>query len=80
MNPISFPQQTKVLQKPVGMTDKECGSLPVWCDGKQCLSVWRASFFDRVKFLFRGKIFVLVVSGQTQPPIALEIDNPFNHE
>lgn len=69
MKPIDFPQSTKVLQRPSTMTENECSSLPVWSDGKQCVSCWKPSFIERLKILFTGKVWIGVLSGNTQPPI-----------
>lgn len=54
MKPIDFPQSTKVLQKPSTMSDKECSSLHVWNDGKQCVSCWKPTFKERINILFGG--------------------------
>ena len=69
MKPIDFPQSTKVLQKPGTMTDEECASLHVWSDGKQCVSKWHLSPWERVKVLFGQDIWLGVMSGKTQPPV-----------
>ena len=77
MRPINFSQSTKVLQKPSDMTDKECSPLPVWCDGKQCISCWKPTLIERLKILFTGKVWVGVLSGDTQPPIFVSGENVF---
>lgn len=69
MKPIDFPQSTKVLQKPSTMSDKECSSLHVWSDGKQCVSCWKPTFKERMNILFGGKVWLGVLSGKTQPPV-----------
>lgn len=69
MKPIDFPQSTKVLQKPSTMSDKECSSLHVWSDGKQCVSCWKPTFKERMNILFGGKVWLGVYSGKTQPPV-----------
>ncbi|MCM1168806.1 MAG: hypothetical protein NC324_02605 [Bacteroides sp.] len=69
MNPIGFKQATKTLQRPPTMQDSECQSLPVWSDGKQCISCWRPNFLERVRILFGGKVWLGVLSGRTQPPV-----------
>lgn len=69
MKPINFKQSTKVLQKPGTLSDSECGTLPVWCDGKQCVSCWKPSFKERINILFGGKVWLGVMSGKTQPPV-----------
>lgn len=71
MKPIEFKEQTKVLSRPASMTDRECAFLPVYTDGKICLSCWKMSLWERLKALIFGKVWVWVHSGGTQPPIAL---------
>lgn len=69
MKPIDFSQSTKILQRPSTMPESECQSLPVWSDGKQCVSCWKPTFKERVKILFTGKVWLGVLSGKTQPPV-----------
>ena len=69
MKPIDFEQSTKVLQKPGTLSDAQCGALPVWCDGKQCVSCWKPSIKERIKILFGGNVWLGVLSGKTQPPV-----------
>lgn len=69
MKPIDFEQSTKVLQRPSTMAESECQSLPVWNDGKQCVSCWKATFKERLRILFTGKVWLGVLSGKTQPPV-----------
>ncbi len=77
MKPIDFPQSTKVLQRPLSMTEDECASLHVWSDGKQCVSCWKPSFIERVKIMFTGKVYLGVLSGKTQPPVFMSGENVF---
>jgi len=78
VKPISFKEQTKILKKPEGVKDDECSELPVWNEDKQrCISLWKANMFERIKFLFTGKIWLWVWYGQSQPPVCVEIENPF---
>ncbi len=72
MEPMKFPQANRNLLKPKGMTDAECGSLPVLTDGKICISLWKANFRERLSFLLFGRLWLSVWSGQTQPPVSLE--------
>ena len=71
MTPITFKEQTKDLQKPSSISDEECRSLPVFCDGKLCISKWKMSFKERLHCLLRGYVWVSVHSGNSQPPIAI---------
>lgn len=77
MKPIDFPQSTKVLQKPSTMTNEECSPLHVWSDGTQCVSCWKPSFIERLKILFTGKVWLGVLSGETQPPVFLSGERVF---
>jgi hypothetical protein len=81
MNPINFPESNKELLKPRGMTDEECSSLHVFCNDGYCLSLWKMTFRERLRALLHGRVWVYVLSGQTQPPIALDIKrNVFRQE
>jgi len=75
MEPINFLQATKKLGPPIGMTEEQCGSLPVFTDGKQCISLWQMNWRERLSALFFGKIWLFVWSGQTQPPVSLMAAN-----
>lgn len=72
MEPIKFPEANKVLHKPQNMTDEECGALYVHNDGVYNLSCWKPTFKERLSILFFGKVWLFVMSGSTQPPVALE--------
>ena len=63
MKPIDFQQSTKVL------SESGCSELPVWCDGKQCVSCWKPSIKERIKILLGGNVWLGVMSGKTQPPV-----------
>lgn len=71
MEPMRFEQANKDLLKPEGWTDEECGSLPVYSDGRQCISLWKMTWCERLSALFFGKVWLYVISGQTQPPVGL---------
>jgi len=71
MKPIHFEQANKTLLKPEGMTDEQCGSLPVFTDGKECISLWKMTWRERLSAFFFGKVWLFVTSGYTQPPVLL---------
>lgn len=71
MRPIDFPQKTKTLKKPTSMTDEECGSLPVYSDGKVIISCWQPTWRERLSILFSGRVWLYVVAAKTQPPVSL---------
>jgi len=72
MQPIKFPQANKNLVKPEGMTDEECGTLPVYSNGEQLISCWHPTWRERLSILIWGRVWLWVWSGRTQPPVALE--------
>ena len=74
MKPIRFEQANKNLLRPANMTDEECSSLWVYTDGKQCVSCWRMTWKQRIKALLYGKIWLAVMSGQTQPPVWIDCE------
>ena len=75
MKPIKFKEANKNLLKPQNMTDEECSSLWVYTDSKECISCWKMSFKQRLSALFYGKVWLSVLSGQTQPPVWLDCAN-----
>ncbi len=71
MIPREFPEANRRLTPPPDMSEEECGVLPVWSDGKVCISCWRPSLQEKLSILFFGRVWLSVVSGGTQPPVAL---------
>lgn len=71
MFPVDFEEKTKVLQRPPDMTEKECSPLAVWNDGRECISKWQMTFGERLHCLFRGYVWLRVLSGHTQPPVSV---------
>lgn len=75
MKPKTFPQAIKTLTKPDGV--QNCGDLPVFSDGVQCVSCWKPTFWERIRMIFGAPVYMGVMSGQTQPPVWLTSENPF---
>ena len=75
MKPIRFKEAYIELKKPSSMTDEECSSLWIYQSGNECISCWKASLWDRIKFLFHGKIWLGILSGNSQPPVWLDCQN-----
>jgi len=74
MKPLKFKEATTNLAKPLSMTDEECGSLYIYQNEKgECISLWTTTFWERLKFLFHGKLWLCVLSGKTQPPVWLDM-------
>ena len=72
MKPIKFAEANKNLLKPSSMSDAECRSLWVYTDGRECVSCWKLTWAQRIKALLFGRIWLSVLSGQTQPPVWLD--------
>ena len=71
MKPVSFKEQTNILQNPGNMTDEESGILPVFYDGEMSISCWRMSFIERIKAILYGRIW-LYVRSKGHPPGQLQ--------
>lgn len=79
MKPLHFKEATVELKKPPSMTDEECGSLWIYqSKHDECISLWTVPFWQRLKFLFHGKLWLGVLSGKTQPPVWLDMNKKIN--
>jgi len=74
MDAINFKESTRRLTAPSNMTKEECRSLPVFSDGEVCISKWKLTWRERIHCLFHGYVWVRILSGNTQPPIALNAE------
>lgn len=72
INPIKFKESNKVLK---GGNDAE--DLIVFNDEKVTVSCWRPTFMGRLKILFKGKIWLGIKNGTSQPPVWLTANYPF---
>jgi len=74
MKPLHFEEAHIELKKPASMSDEECGSLWVYrSENGECISLWTVPFWKRLKFLFHGKLWLGINSGNTQPPVWLDM-------
>ena len=74
MKPVSFKEATKALIRPSSMTSGECESLLIFTDGKECISKWKMTWRDRLHCLFRGYVWVSILSGLTQYPMSVHAE------
>lgn len=83
MKPTSFAEANKTLQ-PSGKTYSEnvagVEPLKIWSDGEQCVSCWRMTWRERLSALIFGRVWVAVLSGETQPPIYAEATQSYFRE
>ncbi len=77
MTPTTFPQVNKTLGKPASMTDEECAPLPVFTDGRVCVSCWALTDEEIADLVKTRRLWLLVWSGATQPPICAATRPPF---
>ena len=80
MEPIQFSEATKTLTEPVEWDSTargSCGGLPVFNDGEESISCWKATWRERIKILLTGRLWLRVVSGSSQPPVAVQVDSPW---
>lgn len=76
MTPIKTPRSNAILKAPQGVDN--CEDLPItrvaYEDGTQAvISIWKNdSFFERLKFLFSGKVSFMSY-GLTHPPISITL-------
>ena len=79
MKAIEFKESNGVRTAPESMTEKECKDLPVYSDGEFCISCWSMSWWERLRALFLGKIWLSVWSGRTQPPVLVTTEKPLEN-
>lgn len=85
MQPVKFPQQNKVMEKPEGWSDDDCMALPVWFGpmpfgpGKETpafVSCWQLSA-DDLAAINKNHVLWLSVISNSLPPVSVLADNPF---
>ena len=80
MKPISFDCSSKVLQpsgRKYSENITEVSALPVWTDGEQCVSCWAMSLRERLSALFFGRVWLALLSGETQPPACVLVSKNY---
>jgi len=80
MKPVSFDYSNKTLQ-PSGREYSEnitgVSPLPIWTDGEQCISCWAMSLRERLCALFFGRVWLALLSGETQPPACILVSKNY---
>lgn len=83
MKPANFEHSNKTIQpsgKTYGPNVTGVEPLAVWTDGEQCVSCWRMTWRERLSALIFGRVWIAVLSGQTQPPIYAEAARSYFRE
>lgn len=67
-----------ILGKPQGMTDEQCGSLPIFRDieHNQMISCFELTQDEIEEIQKTGRIY-LGVAGMNHPPVWLQVETPF---
>jgi hypothetical protein len=74
---VEFPQVNKRLGPPKGMSAAQCGTLPVYADGRSCISCWVLSPEEIEHLVLNGgRIWLGIMSGETQPPVFVSATEP----
>lgn len=80
MKPTDFTQRNGTLGGGPGAkygTVDPVVDLPVHRDGVQVISCWRLSWWDRLRCLVTGRVWLLVLAPVTHAPVCLTVETPF---
>lgn len=83
MKPIKFKHSNKILLpggKEYSSNIAGVDPLPVWTDGEQCVSCWKMSLVERLSALIFGRIWLALLSGETQCPAYLSASRNYFDE
>ena len=83
MKAAMFEHSNKTLQ-PSGQSYSQnvtgVEPLPIWTNGEQCVSCWRMTWRERLSALVFGRVWIAVLTGETQPPICAEASRSYFRE
>ncbi len=83
MKPVTFKYANKTLI-PSGAEYSDrvesVDGLPTWSDGEQCVSCWKMSWRERMSALLFGRVWLAVLSGDTQPPVCVLVGKEYLEE
>lgn len=75
MTPTKHPLCNDVLTKPAGMTEEECGDLPIRRDGDFIWSFWKPQPEELLALNLGGHV-ALAIMGATHPPLSVQATRP----
>lgn len=73
MVPVEFASSNINLTAPAGQ-EARVSTLPAYTNGEYCVSCWRLNWRERFSALLFGTVWLSVLSGHTQPPVALRAE------
>jgi len=73
--PVEFEEMNGVRTAPKGR-EGEVLPLPVWTDGNICVSCWQLDEDETDRIAAEGRVWLRVMSGSTQPPVAISAFKP----
>lgn len=79
MKPVDFPGRNIIFAE----NQPEYNPLPAFSDSKQgvVLTVWKPTFWERIKILFLGRIYLQVITfNEPLQPVYLTTENPLRQE
>ena len=80
MQPVNFELSNRVLQPSHTVYSEDITGvidLPVWTNREQCVSCWRMSWRERLSALLFGRVWLAVLSGETQPPVCIHAERKY---
>ena len=80
MQPVKFPEVNQTLApsgKQYSADVVGVVGLPCFTNGEQCVSRWKLSWWERLAVLWRGHVWLAVLSGKTQPPVCITVDKTY---
>lgn len=73
MKPLKFKEATIELKKPFSKKGKSRNLNIYQAYGNINITLWSTPFWERLKFLFHGKLWLGVYSVKTHPPVWLRM-------
>ena len=71
MKPINFPEANKTLRAPSQKSDHQIDELRIFNYRERCISLWKPTLKERLSILLFGRVWLDILSGETQPPVAI---------
>jgi len=83
MKPTQFRYSNRILQpsgKRYSPNVTSVAPLAVWTDGEQCVLCWKMSLPERLSALLFGRVWLALLSGETQPPACVVASKEYLQE